>query len=48
MTGITGGRGDWFPTPVWGFDHPDPGPPNAALPGLVAAARTGRPAAGCA
>jgi uncharacterized protein (TIGR02466 family) len=31
MTGITGGREDWFPTPVWGFDHPDPGPLNTAL-----------------
>jgi uncharacterized protein (TIGR02466 family) len=41
---LTGGREDWFPTSVWGFDHPDPGPLNAELLRLVAAERAADPA----
>lgn len=40
---LTGGREDWFPTPVWGFDHPDPGPLNAALLPLITAERAADP-----
>ena len=36
---MTGGREDWFPTSVWGFDHPDPGPLNADLLSRIAAER---------
>ena len=28
---MTGGREDWFPTSIWGFDHPDHTPLNADL-----------------
>ena len=28
---MPGRREDWFPTSVWYFDHPDPGPLNADL-----------------
>lgn len=40
---MTGGREDWFPTPVWGFDHPDPGPLNADLLRLILAERAADP-----
>lgn len=36
---MTGGREDWFPTPIWGFEHPDPGPLNADLLRRIAAER---------
>jgi uncharacterized protein (TIGR02466 family) len=41
---MTGGREDWFPTSVWGFDHPDPGPLNAVLLRLILAERAADPA----
>lgn len=41
---MTGGREDWFPTSVWGFDHPDPGPLNAELLRLISAERAADPA----
>jgi uncharacterized protein (TIGR02466 family) len=28
---MTGGREDWFPTPIWGFDHPNPSELNRTL-----------------
>lgn len=42
---MPGRREDWFPTPVWFFDHPDPAPLNAALLAELRAERA-RDAAG--
>ena len=40
---MTGGRDDWFPTSVWGFELPEPEPLNAELLGLITAERLADP-----
>ncbi|HXD86027.1 MAG TPA: TIGR02466 family protein [Urbifossiella sp.] len=36
---MIGGREDWFPTSVWGFEHPEAGPLNASLLRFILAER---------
>ncbi|HEY3787710.1 MAG TPA: 2OG-Fe(II) oxygenase family protein [Urbifossiella sp.] len=40
---MVGGREDWFPTSVWGYEHPAPEPLNAELLKLIAAERAADP-----
>jgi uncharacterized protein (TIGR02466 family) len=40
---MIGGREDWFPTSVWGFDHPDSGPLNTDLLTRIYAERDADP-----
>lgn len=40
---MPGGREDWFPTSVWGFELPDPGALNADLLKLITAERDADP-----
>ncbi|HEY2909442.1 MAG TPA: TIGR02466 family protein [Gemmataceae bacterium] len=40
---MIGGREDWFPTSVWGFEHPEPEPLNASLSRLILTERESDP-----